>query len=69
MLDDLRIMPMAFIHSNSDLAAASLSGGRRRAQVWTGGPLVVMKCCVLCLVGDWTKLGIVMSGKVASSTS
>ena len=35
-LDDLRMMPMASILSNSDLAALNLSGGRRRARACTG---------------------------------
>ena len=55
--------------SNSDLAAANLSGGKHRARAWTGGPLMVMKCSMPCLVGDCTKLGVVMSGNSASSKS
>ena len=60
-LDDLCIMPMASILSSSAFAAAFLSGGRRWAHAWTVGPLVGMKCFMPCLVGDWTKLGVVMS--------
>ena len=66
-VDDLCIIPIASILSNSGLAAANLSGGKRRAQAWTGGPLVVMKCSMPCLVCDWMKLGVVMSGNSASS--
>ena len=68
-LDDLRIIHIASMLSNSALAAANLSGDKRRARAWTGGPLVVMKCSTPYLVCDWTKLGVVMSGNSASSKS
>ena len=63
------MIPMASILSNSALANTSLSGGRRLARACTGGPLVGMKCSPLCLVGDWEKLGVVMSGNSAHSRS
>ena len=63
------MMPMASILSNSNLAAASLLGGKRRARAWTGGPRVVMKCSTPCLVGDCMKLGVVMAGNSASNES
>ena len=58
-LDDRRMMPMASMSSNSALAAANLSGGRRRACEWTGGPLVTMKCSTPCLkaAGSWRPCG------------
>ena len=67
-LDDLRIIPIASMLSNSALAAANLSGDKRRARAWTGGPLVVMKCSTPCLVCDWTKLGVVMSGTLRAAS-
>ena len=68
-LDDRQMMPMASMLSNSALAAANLSGGRRRACEWIGGPLVTMKCSTPCLIGAQVKLGVVMSGNAESSMS
>ena len=47
--EDLRIMPMASMLSNFDLAIANLSGSRRWAWAWTGAPLVGIKCPAPCL--------------------
>ena len=63
------MIPISFMRSNSDLASASLSGGRRLACACTGGPLVGMKCSTPCLVEGWENLGTVMSGYSASSMS
>ena len=68
-LDDRRTMPMASILSNSALARASFSGGKRQARAWMGEPLVVMKCSTWCLVGDCTKFGVVMPGNSTRSES
>ena len=61
------MMPMACILSNSALAIANLSGGRRRVRACTGGPFVAMKCSTSCLVDGWENFGTVMSGNSASS--
>ena len=56
------MIPIASMYSNSALAEASLSGGRRRVRACTGGPFVGMKCSTPCLTWGWVKLGVVMSG-------
>ena len=52
---------MGSILLNSVLAAANLSGGRRRARECMGGPLVGMKYSTPCLVDEQMKLGVVVS--------
>ena len=60
------MIPMASILLNSALAIASLSGGKRRARACTGGPL---KCSTSCLMPDWEKFGVTMSGNSVSNRS
>ena len=64
---ECRIFPMASIQLNSSLAKDNLSGGKRRARTLIGGPVVLMKCSMPCLVGNVASLGVVISRKFESN--
>ena len=56
------MMPICSIFPNSCLAAASFLSSYRRAQGYTGGPLITMWCSTPCLLRESSKCGFNMSG-------
>ena len=59
-LVERRIILISSILLNSSFAEFSLSGGNRRARTLIAGPVVLMRCSTLCLVGNVANWGVVI---------